>query len=184
MSKAFIKCPNCGQENWRFAIKCKSCKASLTKLGWGVIFFLLAFLLASCASPQARALKKINKLIEKHHLQLDTVRTESTDTIFLRDTISIPEIKWDTLVKWKFDSLINVEQDGVKTELRIMRDTLWLRNTVYARDTFLEVKEVTKTITKSVLTPKEIKTQVVPWWVILLLITAVLGWIITLVVTR
>lgn len=165
MSRLFIKCPKCGKRHWKYAIRCYYCKTSFTTLMSLVLGILLIF--GSCLSPKQRAIKKINRLIKKHDLKSDTVIKESVDTFYLTDTLTIPEIQWDTLVEWSLDTLIVIEQDGVKTEFQIFTDTLWLQNTVLERDTMYQKEVVTKTVTQEVKVPEKVieKEKYIPWWV-------------------
>jgi hypothetical protein len=127
----------------------------------------------SCMSPKKRAVRKINKLIEKHNLKADTVVRENTDTFYLTDTLTIPEVKWDTVVAWSLDTLMIIQRDGVETQLQIQTDTLWLQNTVLSKDTVFQKQQVVKTVTKEVKVPEKIikKKKYIPWWVKVLIFT-------------
>ena len=164
MSRAIKKCKCCGQENWFLALRCNKCGTSFIKNN--LLFLLLVIaLLTSCINSKPKALRRVEKLANKFSLTWTTDTIIKIDTIKFNDTITIPEIKWDTVVKWNFNEPVVVEQDGIKTEITVMTDTLWLKNTVLKRDTIIELREVVKEKIKNNYIPKEVTKTWIPWWV-------------------
>ena len=115
------------------------------------VLFSILFLLPMCTT-----LKTLQENTQKRKLErlLDKFSVDSAhykvDTIFRTtlDTIKIPEISYDTLVQYYLDSVRVIEKDGVRTELKIMKDTFYLQNTVFKRDTVVEYKDTVITIEK------------------------------------
>lgn len=99
------------------------------------------------------AVRKINKLIRVHDIQEDTASTIHMDTLYVLDTITIPQIKWDTLREYKLDTLYEVQKDGIRTEIIIKKDSFWIQNTVFERDTVYQKEQVIKTITNEIRVP-------------------------------
>jgi hypothetical protein len=109
-----------------------------------------------------RQKKRMEKLIQKFSLDSSTIQRDTIYSISL-DTVYFPEIKWDTLHTYQLDSVLVVQKDGVKTELKIMTDTFWLKNTVFERDTVIEIKDTTVYVEKIKLVDNT-KETVIPKW--------------------
>ena len=121
------------------------------------IIWLMATAVSSCKSLELarrnRQKKRMEKLIQKFSLDSSTIQRDTIYSISL-DTVYFPEIKWDTLHTYQLDSIMVVQKDGVKTELKIMTDTFWLQNTVLQKDTVIETKDTTIYVEKIKLVDK------------------------------
>jgi len=80
-------------------------------------FSLLLILLLSSCSPQYR----LNRLIALHP------ELKTPDTIFIRDSLIVPQVQVDTMFDFKTirDTVI-IQKDRLQIKLRKIRDTLFL----------------------------------------------------------
>lgn len=117
-----------------------------------------------------RAKEKVEVLIQKYDLEVDTLYETKTDTVLRLDTFVMPEIRLDTLFSWYMDTLYVIEKDGVETRIQIRPDTMWLSTTVHERDTVFEVRDVIRTVTKTVqIDTKPERVWSIPWWIYLII---------------
>ena len=102
----------------------------------------------------------MERLIKKFQVAPEVLKT---DTIFKvrHDTFLIPEIKFDTMVKYFIDSIKVITKDGIRTEIKIMKDTFYLQTTVFKRDTIIELRDTVITIEK-IITVDTTKVKA-PW---------------------
>jgi hypothetical protein len=114
-------------------------------------------MVSSCGSikraVENRQKKRMERLVQKFSLD-STIYKRDTIVKYSVDTLTIPEIQWDTIHTYQLDTLVEIQRDGVVTELKIMKDTFWLKNTVIERDTVLETKDTTIYVEKIKLVDK------------------------------
>lgn len=114
-----------------------------------IVIVLLAFFLFSISgcSPQFR----LQRLI-KHHPELIT-----KDTITVIDTIFIPGVKADTIVKNQPGDTITITKDKLVAKLLIKTDSIYFSGECLP-DTIIKEKKIPYDRIKNVV------SNVIPWW--------------------
>lgn len=135
-----------------------------------IIVLLSLLLLTGCTDlkrlKKNRQKRKLEKLVnvlgvDSSFIQMDTLVIEK------KDTLTFPAITIDTILEYKIDSIYVATQDGVKTEIKIMTDSVWFETYVFERDTVIVtkdttiIKEIIKTVNTTPEAPKDGKWR---WW--------------------
>jgi predicted transcriptional regulator len=125
---------------------------------------------------QKKRLEKLVKIlgVDSSYSTIDTIINES------EIEISFPAFTVDTIMEYQIDTILVASQDGVKTEIKIMTDSVWFETHIFERDTIIQLKDtfIYKEVIKTVNTTPEKRENVWKWWHYLLT-GAVVGLIIT-----
>ena len=129
-----------------------------------IAFFLILLLLASC-SPQRR----LSRLLALHP------ELKTPDTLVLRDTIPIPQIQTDTILRLStLHDTVTLHKDHLQVKIHRLHDTIYIQGKTLP-DTIYRTHHIPIQVIKYVQTDKlDNLISKIPWLIIGLSILVIL----------
>ena len=129
---------------------------------------MLTLLLTSCLNlshlSSTREQRELNRCNRKLYRVIEKCPAlVGKDTVFIQDTIQIPEVRFDTITELSTDT-VEIRKDHLQIRYVTLKDSIWIEGQC---DTIEVIRETPVYVTK--IEQVDVPAPYIPWWIYVVL---------------